>query len=59
MAATRVGLDPTCRYSRQRQHACIRRDGKPVFIGDTCWAEASAQVAEQGAVLHAAEQVVA
>lgn len=59
MVAAVMGLDPACRYAKTREHACIRRDGRPVFPGEGCWAEHSAQVLEQGRVIHAAEAVTA
>ena len=58
MVMTRVGFDPACRFSKMREHVCIRRDGEMVRREDSCWAEHAAQVAEQGELLHAAEQAL-
>lgn len=58
MVAAVAGRDASCRYARLREHACIRRDGRPVFPGEECFAETSQQAVEQGRVIHAAEAVV-
>jgi hypothetical protein len=52
------GYDPACRFRDHPLHTCVRRDMELVAGGQPCWYEAQAQVAEQGEVLHAAEDAV-
>lgn len=58
MTATRMGLDPECRFVRQSQHLCINAHADPVRPGQPCHAECVAQIAEQGRVFRAAERAV-
>lgn len=52
------GYDPECRFRDHPLHTCVRRDMTLVPAGVPCWYEAQAQVAEQGAVLHSAEESI-
>lgn len=51
-------LDPECRFLRHPGHTCHGRDGEPLRQFATCWVEASAQVQEQGRMLHVVEDLV-
>lgn len=52
------GYDPECRFRDHPLHTCVTRDMEPVHGTQVCWYEARAQVAEQGDVIHAAEDAV-
>lgn len=58
MVATRLGLDPDCRFARVPEHLCVGNNGEPVRPGAECFATTGRQIKEQGAVLHTAEQAV-
>lgn len=50
------GYDPACRFRDHPLHTCVTRDMELVHAGQDCWYEAQAQVAEQGELLHSAEE---
>lgn len=47
------GFDPVCRYARNSTmyptHECRRNTGQPIYVGETCFAEAHAQLHELSA----------
>jgi hypothetical protein len=45
-SATALEDWPLCRYLGDPLHSCTRNTGEPLRPGETCWAEAAAQLRE-------------